>query len=39
LRDGQTPAVGYHDGIASLVLAEAAALSMKRNAPVNIASV
>jgi myo-inositol 2-dehydrogenase / D-chiro-inositol 1-dehydrogenase len=39
LRDGETPAVGYRDGIASLVLAEAAALSVKRNAPVSVASV
>jgi hypothetical protein len=30
---------GYRDGVASLVLAEAAALSVKRNAPVKIASV
>ena len=36
LRDSATPAVGYRDGIASLVLAEAAALSVKRNAPVNV---
>jgi myo-inositol 2-dehydrogenase/D-chiro-inositol 1-dehydrogenase len=39
LRDGETPTVGYRDGIASLVLAEAAALSVKRNAPVSVASV
>jgi myo-inositol 2-dehydrogenase/D-chiro-inositol 1-dehydrogenase len=39
LRDGQTPAVGYRDGVASLVLAEAAALSVKRNAPVSVASI
>jgi myo-inositol 2-dehydrogenase/D-chiro-inositol 1-dehydrogenase len=39
LRDGKTPAVSYHDGVASLVLAEGAALSVKRNAPVSLASV
>ena len=39
LRDGQTPAVGYRDGVASLILAEAAALSVRRNAPVSVASV
>jgi myo-inositol 2-dehydrogenase/D-chiro-inositol 1-dehydrogenase len=39
LRDGKAPAVGYHDGVASLVLAEAAALSVKRNAPISVASV
>jgi myo-inositol 2-dehydrogenase/D-chiro-inositol 1-dehydrogenase len=39
LRDAAAPAVGYVDGIASLVLAEAAALSVKRNAPVAVASV
>jgi myo-inositol 2-dehydrogenase / D-chiro-inositol 1-dehydrogenase len=39
LRGGLTPAVGYRDGVASLVLAEAAALSVKRNAPVSIDSV
>jgi myo-inositol 2-dehydrogenase / D-chiro-inositol 1-dehydrogenase len=39
LRDGVTPMVGYRDGVASLVLAEAAALSVKRNAPINVASV
>jgi myo-inositol 2-dehydrogenase/D-chiro-inositol 1-dehydrogenase len=38
LRDGKTPAVGYHDGVASLVLAEAAALSVKRKAPVSVTS-
>jgi myo-inositol 2-dehydrogenase/D-chiro-inositol 1-dehydrogenase len=39
LRDGETPLAGYRDGVASLVLAEAAALSVKRNAPVSVASV
>jgi len=39
LRDNETPAVGYRDGVASLVLAEAAALSVKRNAPVTVSSV
>jgi myo-inositol 2-dehydrogenase/D-chiro-inositol 1-dehydrogenase len=39
LRDGAAPAVGYRDGVAALVLAEAAALSVKRNAPVSVASV
>jgi myo-inositol 2-dehydrogenase / D-chiro-inositol 1-dehydrogenase len=39
LRDGQSPIAGYHDGVASLVLAEAAALSVKRNVPVSVASV
>jgi len=39
LRDAAIPAVGYRDGVASLLLAEAAALSAKRNTPVNVASV
>ena len=39
LRDGATPVAGYRDGVASLVLAEAAALSVKRNAPIGVASV
>jgi myo-inositol 2-dehydrogenase / D-chiro-inositol 1-dehydrogenase len=39
LRDRVTPAAGYRDGVASLILAEAAALSVKRNAPVSVASV
>jgi myo-inositol 2-dehydrogenase/D-chiro-inositol 1-dehydrogenase len=39
LRDGTTPLAGYQDGIASLVLAEAAALSVKRNAPISVSSV
>ncbi len=39
LHDAAAPAVGYSDGIASLVLAEAAALSVKRNAPVLTASI
>jgi myo-inositol 2-dehydrogenase/D-chiro-inositol 1-dehydrogenase len=39
LRDGRTPSVGYLDGVASLALAEAAVLSVKRNAPVIVASV
>jgi len=39
LRGSQTPVAGYRDGVAALVLAEAAALSVKRNAPINVASV
>ena len=39
LRNNATPAVGYRDGVASLILAEAAALSVKRNAPVRVASI
>jgi myo-inositol 2-dehydrogenase/D-chiro-inositol 1-dehydrogenase len=39
LRDGVAPSVGYGDGIASLVLAEAAALSVRNNAPVKVASI
>lgn len=39
VRDGRAPLAGYRDGVASLVLAEAAALSVKRNAPVSVASV
>jgi myo-inositol 2-dehydrogenase/D-chiro-inositol 1-dehydrogenase len=39
LRDEETPAVGYRDGVASLILAEAAALSVKRNAPVRVSSI
>ncbi len=39
LRDGAAPAVGYRDGIAALVLAEAAALSVKLNKPVSVSSV
>jgi myo-inositol 2-dehydrogenase / D-chiro-inositol 1-dehydrogenase len=39
LRDGAVPLAGYQDGVASLVLAEAAALSVKRNAPVRVTSV
>jgi myo-inositol 2-dehydrogenase / D-chiro-inositol 1-dehydrogenase len=39
LRGGETPLAGYRDGVASLVLAEAAALSVKRNAPIKVASV
>ena len=39
LRDAATPAVGYRDGVASLLLAEAAGLSVKRNAPVVVASI
>jgi len=39
LRNGETPLAGYRDGVASLVLAEAAALSVKRNAPVTVSSV
>jgi myo-inositol 2-dehydrogenase/D-chiro-inositol 1-dehydrogenase len=39
LRDGEAPLADYRDGVASLVLAEAAALSVKRNAPISVASV
>jgi myo-inositol 2-dehydrogenase / D-chiro-inositol 1-dehydrogenase len=39
MRDGAVPIAGYRDGVASLVLAEAAALSVKRNAPIRVASV
>jgi myo-inositol 2-dehydrogenase/D-chiro-inositol 1-dehydrogenase len=39
LRDGETPLAGYRDGVASLVLAEAAALSVQRNASISVASV
>lgn len=39
LRDGETPLAGYRDGVASLVLAEAAELSVKRNAPISVSSV
>jgi myo-inositol 2-dehydrogenase/D-chiro-inositol 1-dehydrogenase len=39
LRDGATPLAGYRDGVASLVLAEAAALSVKRNTLIRVASV
>ena len=39
LRDGVTPIAGYRDGVASLVLAEAAALSVKRNTPIGVASI
>jgi hypothetical protein len=39
LRDGEAPAAGYHDGIAALVLAEAAALSVKLNKPVSVSSI
>ena len=39
LRDKETPAVGYRDGVASLVLAEAAALSVRRNTPVRVSSI
>jgi myo-inositol 2-dehydrogenase / D-chiro-inositol 1-dehydrogenase len=39
LRDGRAPLAGYRDGVAALVLAEAAALSVKLNKPVNISSV
>jgi myo-inositol 2-dehydrogenase/D-chiro-inositol 1-dehydrogenase len=37
LRDGETPAAGYHDGVAALVLAEAAAQSVKLNRAVRVA--
>jgi myo-inositol 2-dehydrogenase/D-chiro-inositol 1-dehydrogenase len=39
LRDGETPMAGYRDGVAALVLAEAAALSVKHNKPVSVASI
>ena len=39
LRDGEAPAAGYHDGVAALVLAEAAARSVKLNTPVTVSSV
>jgi myo-inositol 2-dehydrogenase/D-chiro-inositol 1-dehydrogenase len=39
LRDGEAPAVGYHDGVAALILAEAAALSVKLNKPVSVSSI
>ena len=39
LRHGKAPVAGYRDGVAALVLAEAAALSVKLNKPVNISSV
>ncbi|HEX3602799.1 MAG TPA: inositol 2-dehydrogenase [Steroidobacteraceae bacterium] len=39
LRDGKTPMAGYRDGIAALVLAEAAAASVKLNKPVKVSSV
>ena len=38
LRDAAAPAVGYQDGVASLALAEAAAQSVKQNAPVRVGS-
>jgi myo-inositol 2-dehydrogenase/D-chiro-inositol 1-dehydrogenase len=38
LRDSAAPAVGYRDGVAALVLAEAAALSVKLNKPVSVSS-
>jgi myo-inositol 2-dehydrogenase/D-chiro-inositol 1-dehydrogenase len=39
LRGSETPVAGYRDGVASLVLAEAAALSVTRNAPISVASI
>ncbi len=39
MQDNRTPAVGYRDAVAALVLAEAAALSVKRNTPVTVSSV
>jgi myo-inositol 2-dehydrogenase/D-chiro-inositol 1-dehydrogenase len=39
LRDGEAPVAGYHDGVAALVLAEAAARSVKLNTPVRVSSV
>lgn len=39
LRDGDTPVAGYHDGVAALVLAEAAAQSLKLNRPISVSSV
>ncbi|HEY2779380.1 MAG TPA: inositol 2-dehydrogenase [Steroidobacteraceae bacterium] len=38
LRDGKTPLAGYRDGVAALVLAEAAAMSLKLNKPVTLSS-
>jgi myo-inositol 2-dehydrogenase/D-chiro-inositol 1-dehydrogenase len=39
LRGPTQPVAGYQDGIAALVLAEAAAQSVKLNRPINVASV
>jgi myo-inositol 2-dehydrogenase/D-chiro-inositol 1-dehydrogenase len=39
LRDGAAPAAGYRDGVAALVLAEAAGRSAKLNKPVSIATI
>ena len=39
MRSATAPLAGYRDGVAALVLAEAAALSVKLNKPVNISSV
>ena len=39
MRDGEVPAVGYSDGVAALVLAEAAALSVKCKTPIQVSSV
>lgn len=39
LRDGDTPVASYQDAIAALVLAEAAAQSVKLNRPVSVSSV
>jgi myo-inositol 2-dehydrogenase / D-chiro-inositol 1-dehydrogenase len=39
LSGAAAPSVGYHDGVASLVLAEAAALSVKRKAPVSVSQI
>jgi myo-inositol 2-dehydrogenase/D-chiro-inositol 1-dehydrogenase len=39
LRGAAAPAVGYADGVASLALAEAAAQSVRENAPVRVASI
>ena len=38
LRDEASPAVGYTDGVAALLLAEAAGLSVKLNKPVSVRS-
>jgi myo-inositol 2-dehydrogenase/D-chiro-inositol 1-dehydrogenase len=39
LRHGKAPVAGYRDGVAALVLAEAAALSVRLNKPVSTSSI
>jgi myo-inositol 2-dehydrogenase / D-chiro-inositol 1-dehydrogenase len=39
LRDGVKPKVSYQDGVAALALAEAAALSLKANRPIQVSEV